>query len=150
MLIRHDRAMLAITVMLDVAFHAGRANTVSATDIAERIGCARRGLEPLLQSLTRANLLESVRGPRGGYRLARPPRAVCLLDIATVAIAGSEAEATEGPSGALQIEVIDRLWEELDLELRTRLAALTVEDLLKRAGAAGLRRPASDPITYAI
>ncbi len=150
MLIRHDRVMLAITVMLDVAFHAGRASTVSATDIAERIGSARRGLEPLLQSLTRANLLESVRGPRGGYRLARATRAVPLLDIAAVAIAGSDAEPADGPSGQLQAAVIDPLWEELDQELRTRLAGLTVEDLLKRAALAGLSRPASDPITYVI
>jgi Rrf2 family protein len=150
MLIRHDRAMLAITVMLDVAFHAGRANTVSATDIAERIGCARRGLEPLLQSLTRANLLESIRGPRGGYRLAAPARAIRLLDVAAVAIAGGDAEPTEGPVGALQAAVIDPLWEELDQEIRGRLAGVTVEDLLKRAARAGLCRPASDPITYVI
>jgi Rrf2 family protein len=150
MLIRNDRAMVAVTVMLDVTFHAGRGTTVSATDIAERIGSARRGLEPLLQSLTRAGLLESVRGPRGGYRLARPPRAIRLLDVVTVAIATGEADATDGPSGRLQAAVVDRLWEELDQEVSARLAALTLDDLLKRAAAAGLRRPAADPISYVI
>ena len=142
--------MVAVTVILDVAFHAGRGTTVSATDIAERIGSARRGLEPLLQSLTRASLLESVRGPRGGYRLARPARSIRLLDVVTVALATGDGDATDGPGGRLQSAVIDRLWEELDQEVSARLAALTVDDLLKRAAEAGLRRPAADPISYAI
>jgi Rrf2 family protein len=149
MMIRRDRAMIAITLVLDVAFHAGRDAPVSASDIAERLGSARRGLEPLLQALTRANLLESLRGPRGGYRLARPARAIRLLDIVTVALA-SEAEPNDGPGGKLQTAVLDRLWGELDEAASERLAALTVEDLLKRAAAAGLRRPAAEPISYVI
>ena len=70
MLLRRDRTMTAVLIMLDVAFNAGRAGTVSAADIAERAGLARRGIEPLLQSLSRSALLESVRGPRGGYQSA--------------------------------------------------------------------------------
>ena len=151
MMIRRDRAMIAVTLVFDVAFHAGRDTPVSASDIADRLGSARRGLEPLLQALTRANLLESLRGPRGGYRLARPPRAIRLLDIVTVALA-SEAEPDDenGPTGKLQIAVLDKLWDELDQAATERLAGLTVEDLLKRAAAAGLRRPAANPISYVI
>ena len=69
MIVRRDRGMLAVLIMLDVAFHAGRTSTVSAADIAERAGLARRGIEPLLQALSRSGLLESIRCPRGGYRL---------------------------------------------------------------------------------
>ena len=87
MLIRKDRAMLAITILLDVAFHGGRQSTVSAADLAERLGLARRGMEPLLQALSRAGLLESVRGPRGGYRLGRPRRDIKLSEI----VAGAAA-----------------------------------------------------------
>ncbi|MBU6499895.1 MAG: Rrf2 family transcriptional regulator, partial [Rhodospirillales bacterium] len=87
MLIRRDRAMVAVTIMLDVAFHAGRSATVSAADIAERLGLARRGMEPLLQALSRAGLLDSVRGPRGGYRLGRPRRDIRLADIVAVVTA---------------------------------------------------------------
>jgi Rrf2 family protein len=149
MLIRRDRAMVAVTVMLDVAFHGGRAATVSAADIAERLGLARRGMEPLLQALSRGGLLESVRGPRGGYRLGRPRRDIRLSDIVAVALA-EDAEPAEGPSGRLQTAVVDRVWSDLEETARSQLAALTLDDLMRRAAAAGLRRPTAEPITFAI
>jgi Rrf2 family iron-sulfur cluster assembly transcriptional regulator len=149
MLIRRDRGLVAVAVMLDVAFHGGRTATVSAADIAERMGLARRGMEPLLQALSRAGLLESVRGPRGGYRLGRPRRDIRLSDIVAVATA-DEAEPADGPTGRLQTAVVDRLWAELEEQARAQLAALTLDDLIRRAAAAGLRRPASEPITFAI
>jgi Rrf2 family transcriptional regulator, iron-sulfur cluster assembly transcription factor len=149
MLLRRDRAVTAVLVMLDVSFHAGRAGTVSAGDIAERSGLARRGLEPLLQVLSRSGLLESVRGPRGGYRLGRPRRAISLLDIVTVATADENAQE-EGPRGRLQESVVEPVWGELEQGLSEQLGKLTLEDLVRRAEAAGLRRPAAEPITFAI
>jgi len=150
MLIRRERAMLAVTVMLDVAFHGGRTATVSAAEIADRLGLARRGMEPLLQALSRAGLLESMRGPRGGYRLGRPRRDIKLSDVVAVAVSDGEGESSEGPSGRLQERVVDALWEELETAARERLAALTLDDLLRRAAASGLRRPSTEPITFAI
>jgi Rrf2 family protein len=157
MLIRKDRAMVAVTIMLDVAFHAGRAATVSAADMAERLGMARRGMEPLLQTLSRAGLLDSVRGPRGGYRLGRPRRDIHLSDIVSAVVSDqtepkglASGVAGEGPSGRLQSDVVDPLWAQLDEAARAPLANLTLDDLLKRASAAGLRRPAAEPISFAI
>jgi len=149
MLIRKDRAMLAITIMLDVAFHGGRTATVSAADLAERLQLARRGMEPLLQTLSRAGLLESVRGPRGGYRLGRPRRDIRLADIVAV-VTGEDMEASDGPSGALQSSVIEPLWLRLETTAQGVLAGLTLDDLLRQAAAAGLRRPNAEPITFAI
>lgn len=149
MLIRRDRAMTAVAVMLDVAFHGGRAATVSAADIADRLGMARRGMEPLLQAMSRAGLLESVRGPRGGYRLGRPRRDISVAEIVAVAVA-DDTEPADGPTGKLQELIIDALWQELDAAASQRLAALTLEDLLRRAAASGLRRPTAEPITFAI
>lgn len=149
MLIRRDRAMLAVAIMLDVAFHGGRAATVSAADIAERLGMARRGMEPLLQSLSRAGLLESVRGPRGGYRLARPRRDVTVSEVVGLACT-DDVENPDGPTGMLQDAVVERLWLELDAAVLRQLQAMTLDDLLRRATAAGMRRPATEPITFAI
>jgi len=150
MLIRRDRGMLAVAVMLDVAFHGGRTATVSAAEIADRLGLARRGMEPLLQALSRGGLLESLRGPRGGYRLGRPRRDIRLSEVVAAAVSEGEAEPSEGPSGRLQEQVVDVLWGELETTARDRLGALTLDDLLRRAAAAGLRRPTNEPITFAI
>ena len=106
MLVRRDRAMTAVTVMLDVAFHGGRQATVSAADIADRLSLARRGMEPLLQSLSRAGLLESVRGPRGGYRLGRPRRDIRVADIVD-AVLTDEPEPSDGPHGRLHEAVVE-------------------------------------------
>jgi DNA-binding IscR family transcriptional regulator len=67
MLLRRDRALLAVDIALDVALQVGRgAELTGGAEIAERLGAQRRGIEPVLQLLTRAGILESIRGPRGG------------------------------------------------------------------------------------
>ena len=149
MLVRRDRGMLAVLIVLDVAFHAGRTNTVSAADIAERAGLARRGIEPLLQSLSRSGLLESIRGPRGGYRLGRPRRDIRLDEVMRVAVADESCEDAAG-GGALQERVIEPVWAALDEAFAARLHEITVEDLVRRAEAAGLCRPLAEPITFSI
>jgi DNA-binding IscR family transcriptional regulator len=50
----------------------------------------------------------------------------------------------------LQGAVVGPLWAEMDAALRERLEALTLEDLLRRASSAGLRRPAAEPLNFAI
>lgn len=150
MLLRRDRAMVAVLIMLDVAFHAGRAGTVSAADIAERAGLARRGIEPLLQTLSRSALLESVRGPRGGYRLGRPRRDIRLADIVEVAVSEDSSAADDGPEGELFARVVDPVWTALDDRLRENLQAKTLDDLVRQAEAAGLARPLAEPISFSI
>ena len=151
MLLRRDRAMVAVLIMLDVAFHAGRAGTVSAADIAERAGLARRGIEPLLQTLSRSSLLESVRGPRGGYRLGRPRRDIRLSEIVQVATATDEGPASDdGPGGDLFARVVEPSWAALEASLAETLHSRTLEDLVREAEAAGLRRPLAEPISFSI
>ena len=149
MLLRRDRAMIAVLIMLDVAFHAGRAGTVSAADIAERAGLARRGIEPLLQTLSRSSLLESVRGPRGGYRLGRPRRDIKLSDVVETAIS-DDGSSEDGPTGELFARVVEPAWKDLDATLYGRLAELSLDDLIRRAESSGLRRPLAEPISFSI
>jgi Rrf2 family protein len=66
----------------------GTADVVSAHDLAEHSGLNKSVVANLLKDLTRAGLLESVRGLRGGYRLARPAEDVSL---------GNILEVVEGP-----------------------------------------------------
>jgi len=148
MMLRRDRGLLALDITLDIAFHAGRGGEVTgAAEIAERLGAARRGIEPVLQSLVRAGLLDSLRGPRGGYRMARAPREVKLAEIIA---AVTEEEAVPLPPGKLAGVATAPLWRELEGMLAQHLQGLTLEDLLKRAAAAGLRRPVTEPLHFVI
>ena len=70
--------------------------------------------------------------------------------MADIVAAAGEAEPGEGPGGELQARVVDPLWQELEADLAARLAATTLDDLLRRAAAAGLRRPLTEPISFAI
>ncbi|WP_025885256.1 RrF2 family transcriptional regulator [Asaia prunellae] len=149
MYLRRDRAMIAVIIMVDVAFHAGRSSLVSGGDIAERAGLARRGIEPLLQALSRSGLLESVRGPRGGYRLGRPQRDIGLDEIVRVVVSEDTA-SEEAAQGALFRNVIEPCWQVLDETIRGEMATLTLEEMVRRAEAAGLRRPVHEPISFSI
>ncbi|ATU72142.1 transcriptional regulator [Komagataeibacter rhaeticus] len=148
MLLRRDRTMIAILIMLDVAFHAGRNGTISAADIAERAGLARRGIEPLLQTLSRSGLLESVRGPRGGYRLGRPRRDILLADILSVITA--EDNRDDGPVGDLFSKVVEPCWQQFDSMIDAECHKISLDDLVRRAEHAGMRRPLPEPITFSI
>jgi len=148
MLLRNDRALLALDILLDIGFHAGRgAEVTGAADIAERLGAQRRGIEPILQALGRAGLLESLRGPRGGYRLARPPRAISLLAAVDAVL---EGDAPPEAANRLSEAATRPLWRSFEAELRERLAMQTLADLLRRAAAAGLRRPVTEPLDFVI
>ncbi len=151
MLIRRERALTAIEIMLDVAFHAGRAGTVSAADLAERLGQARRGLEPLLQILARTGMLDSIRGPRGGYRLGRPARDITLAEIAATMteVAGAGPDVKTGSAASLAA-IADAAWMAADQAAVEALRAVTLEDLVRQAVAAGLPRPVPEPVSYAI
>lgn len=148
MLVRRERAMNAVAIMLDVAFHAGRTNTVSTAEVADRTGLARRGIEPLLQALGRAGLLESTRGPRGGYRLGKPRGRLTLAEI--VDAVASDDTGEEPARGPLQDVVVAPFWNELNELVRDRLAGTTLADLLRRAEKSGMAKPQDEPLTFSI
>jgi len=141
--------MVALAIVLDIAFHASGETVVSGAELAERTAIVRRTLEPLLQSLSRARILDSTRGPQGGYRLGRPARLIKVSEVVDTGLATLEDSGTD-LSGKLQRAVVFPLWDEFDAALRTLAESLTIEDLLKRAAKAGLKKAAADPLNYFI
>ncbi|WP_291296495.1 Rrf2 family transcriptional regulator [Elioraea sp.] len=140
------REAIAVAAVVDVALH-GAAGPVGGAAIAERLGQNPRGLEPLLQALSRAGILASSRGRRGGYRLARARR-----DISAGAIlrALAEGDAPGEALPALVTAAVAPAWLEAREAALARLDAVTIEALARKATAAGLAPKPDVPITYAI
>jgi len=133
------KLLFAIEAVLDIAYNGG-ATPVRSADITERQGIPRRYLEPVLQELVRHRILIGIRGPSGGYRLARERRRVSVGDIVrTVRELGTAEDPISDPAGsALGHQVVRPLWVELEHEMMQRLDALTLEDLCTRAHRAGI------------
>jgi Rrf2 family protein len=132
------KLLFAIEAVLDIAYNGGAA-PVRSGEITSRQGIPRRYLEPVLQELVRANVLIGIRGPSGGYRLARERRRISVGDIVrTVRGLETVEDPVEAPGSALGLEVLRPLWLELQDETMRRLDALTLEDLCSRAHRAGV------------
>ncbi|QHI94961.1 transcriptional regulator [Aristophania vespae] len=149
MYLKRDRILTALAIMFDVAFYAGRSGVVSGTDIAKRNGLMRRGIEPILQALSRAQLLDSVRGPKGGYRLARSPRVISLKEIAQVV-----GTKEHGKGNEIQNQLFERVlapyWNQLNVVIEDRMQKETLSDFLQLAEKEGLSRPSQAPLTFSI
>src|SRR5262245_58605000 len=117
----------------------GPATAVPAARLAAYHGLPAPYLNKQLQALARAGIVGSVPGPGGGFRLARVPRQITLMDVVT-AIEGGEpafrcAEIrTQGASGAAgtpqQACTIDVAMRRAELAWRRSLADQTVADLM--------------------
>ena len=133
------KLLFAIEAVLDIAYTAG-ALPVQSSEITKRQGIPRRYLEPVLQQLVRAGVLSGVRGPRGGYRLARERRRITVGEIVRVVRSLETGEdAIEGEGGAeLGRKVVRPLWLELQEDVMRRLDETTIEELCLRAHKAGV------------
>ena len=145
------KTLFAIEAVLDIAYHAS-ANPVQSREITRRQGIPRRYLEQVLQNLVRAGVLTGVRGPRGGYRLARERRRITLADIVEVV---NEMEARTDPieeddGSPLGVHVVRPLWRQLSEECMAQLAQTTIQDLCAQARAAGVESEDSDRHDYNI
>jgi len=126
--------LFAIEAVLDIAYHSA-SEPVQSHQITKRQGIPRRYLEQALQHLARDNILIGVRGPRGGYRLARERRRISVADVIRVVqvIEKNENKDDELLESDLGRKVVQPLWSELQVEMTARLEDLSIDDLCTRA-----------------
>jgi len=142
-MLRLSKKMLfAIEAVLDIAYHSAGA-PVQSREITRRQGIPRRYLEQALQQLVRNGVLIGVRGPRGGYRLARERRRISVGDIVR-AVRKRESGDNPGNPGhdgggsELGRSIVQPLWIELHDDVMGRLDRVTIDDLCTRANDAGV------------
>ena len=147
----HKKTLYAIEAVLDIAYHAG-AEPVQSGDITRRQGIPRRYLEQTLQSLVRAGILVGVRGPKGGYRLARERRRISLGDIVRVVDslteAGQRDDQVEG--SILGEKVVHPIWSDMRVAAMSKLDGLSIEDLCAKADGLGVESEGRPNLDFAI
>ena len=151
-MLRPSKKMLyAIEAVLDIAYHAG-GEPVQSREITRRQGIPKRYLEQTLQQLVRAGLLTGVRGPRGGYRLARERRRISVGEIVRVVrnLEAGEEGPEEQPNSALGLQVIHPMWTELQDEIMTRLDGITIDELCMNAHRAGILSEVAQKMDFTI
>ena len=131
----------AVMAMADLARHGG-ARAVSLAEIAARQEISLSYLEQLFARLRKAELVKSVRGPSGGYRLARTAAETAVADIVLAVDEPIRAVrcAVHGvPRGCMaggERCITHWLWEDLGAEIHAYLSAVSLEDVvMKRTGA---------------
>jgi Rrf2 family transcriptional regulator, iron-sulfur cluster assembly transcription factor len=97
------KAVLAVAAVIDVAVQEHGA-PISAKTLAARHSLPPRHLEPVLQALVRCGILKGIRGPRGGYELARDRRRVTVNDI--LQAAGTVEESDEPQSDSTLVKKV--------------------------------------------
>jgi len=124
---------------------AADTDPVSGKVLSDRLNCSRRYLEADLQSLAQCGLLESRRGAKGGYRLARSPQRLSLLDVMQC-LGAEEKTEDESPCCPVQQQVVMAQLEEVQAAMSELLAGMTLADAVAKAEAAGLlQAPSSTP-----
>lgn len=119
------KSRFAVQSMVDLALRE-RSGPVALAQIATRQGVSLSYLEQLFSRLRRAGLVESTRGPGGGYTLGRRPAEISAADIVAAVEDASPADANE--SGRMQLT--RELWEELDGVLLRHLATVPLQQLV--------------------
>ncbi len=134
MLRLYKKMLFAIEAVLDIAYHAG-SQPVQSREITRRQKIPQRYLEQALQHLVRHGVLIGVRGPRGGYRLARERRQISVGDIVSVV---HDMESHDGPIedaglSELGIKVVRPIWEKLQTKVMDELDNISIDDLCDNA-----------------
>ena len=123
----------AVTAMLDLAINADQ-GPVSLADISERQGISISYLEQLFARLRKNELVTSVRGPGGGYRLARPSEEVFIASI--IDAVDEQVDATrcagEGTCQDGGMCLTHYLWQDLSGQIHAFLSGISLGDLVQR------------------
>ena len=143
------KLIFAIEAVLYIAYKTSD-RPVQRSEIANRQGIPCRYLEQVLQYLVRAGILRGVRGPRGGYRLARERRRISLGEIARL-IADLDGGLLEAPvQSDIGRSVLVPIWQELQEDYLKKLDALSIEDLCSQARSAGIHQSQKATMDFAI
>jgi Rrf2 family transcriptional regulator, iron-sulfur cluster assembly transcription factor len=114
----------AVTAMMHVAIY-NKVGPVTLADISVCQGISLSYLEQIFARLRRQGLVEGIRGPGGGYRLARQPNEITVAEI--FAAVDEKAGVARGNG-----ELTDELWADLSRQIHSFLSGITLAEFVER------------------
>ena len=128
----YRKGLLAIAAVTDIALHS-RGRPVSAKDLAARHALPARHLEPMLQILVRQGILKGIRGPHGGYQLARERCHITADEILRAARSMENSDESAVADSMLMNNVVVPALAQAERAFSAALGRINVEDLARRA-----------------
>lgn len=124
----------AVTALADIALN-GTSRPIALGEISERQDISLAYLEQLFVKLRRAGLVESVRGPGGGYRLGHPAERLRISDIMSAVderlnAMGCDGDVGQGCGNSKEACLTHALWEQLSAHVHVFLSQTTIADVI--------------------
>ncbi len=131
----------AVTAMLDLALHEAQ-GPISLADVSVRQGISLSYLEQLFAKLRRFKLVQSVRGPGGGYRLACPAADISVAQVVDAVSESMDATRCQGEGDCQggEICLTHHLWEDLSGQIHQFLNDISLADLVARGDIQSVRQ----------
>lgn len=139
----------AVEAVLYIAYNGGQ-GPISGKDIAERQNLPPRYLEQLMQKLVRGGILRGVRGPHGGYLLARERRRITVGDICDILSDEKDDQDTAQAGTPLGKNVVQPIWEEARTQMMEHLKKVNLAELCEQALKKNIRKDTDQKMDFAI
>ncbi len=125
----------AVTAMLDLAIHY-KDGPITLADISHRQGISLSYLEQLFARLRKRGLVDSARGPGGGYRLSRAATEIAVADVITAVDEKVDATRCGGDGNCQEADrcLTHELWTDLSDQIYHFLEGISLADLVTRRG----------------
>ena len=146
-----NKIMYSIEAVVDIAYHSNE-RPVQSQRISSRQRTPGRYLEQSLQKLVKANILTGVRGPRGGYQLARERRRISVGEIVRIVTDLETENVVDNTLTDSEIsgKVLNPMWGKIQNTTLEQLDKITIEDLCIKANERGIQSEGRQTLDYAI
>jgi len=118
-----------LVALIEIAAKYGTGGVTQGAEIAARQAIPDRYLEQLLTSLRRGGILHSIRGPKGGYQLARPPAEISVAEVVSC-LDGSQRATPQTRRQSLEFEALQDLSQQLNAARQALLGNTTLATLI--------------------
>lgn len=149
------KSRYGLRALFDIAYNSGNL-PAQIQDISRRQEISPRYLEQIFQSLKKKGILNSKRGPQGGYCLAKNPEEITVKDIIqategdTMLVDCAGGKKKKGECAFDGSCVTQTVWEEANAKLNELFASITLKTLCERGQTMGIKREQDHRFMYFI